>query len=95
MDKIIQILNDDKTCQGYLIVSLDGTIIDSSGKLEQKASLAQSMCKIFYSLNGTGSTPRVVFQNENGHVMAYKNRGQIVVVQKSENPVYEDQVLID
>jgi predicted regulator of Ras-like GTPase activity (Roadblock/LC7/MglB family) len=50
MDKIIQILNDDKTCQGYLIVSLDGTIIDSSGKLEQKASLAQSMCKIFCKL---------------------------------------------
>jgi len=47
MDELIRELESDVTCEGYIIVSLDGNIIDSSGKLEQKSNIAQSMCKIF------------------------------------------------
>merc|ERR1712228_499737 len=87
MEKIIPALNEDVTCEGYIIVQLDGTIINSSGKLDQKVSIAQSMLKIFHSLRRTGSTPRVVFQNDNGYIMAFENSGKIVVVQKTSTSV--------
>jgi len=82
MDRIIPALNDDPACEGYIIVQLDGTIIHSAGKLEHKANVTQAMLRIFHSLRRTSSTPRVVFQNDSGYIMAYENSGKIVVVQK-------------
>merc|ERR1711868_66716 len=83
MDKIIAALNEDASCKGWIICQQDGKIIDSVGVLEQKKEIAQSMHRIFFSLGDSSTAPRVVFPSENGHIMAYKSSGKIVVVQKS------------
>lgn len=89
MNKIINHLEGDKFCRGFSIMSFDGIIQESSGSFDK--SLAYSIYKIFNSLKDRKSSPRILFQVESGHIIAYHTKGNIVIVQRSLNELEDNK----
>lgn len=81
MDVIIKSITADPACVGYIILSLDGTIQESSSRLENRHDVANNIFQVFASLKDRPKA-RIMFHVDDGQINAYQMNGKYVIVQK-------------